>query len=67
VGAGHDDERRALFLADTVTDRIAEASDGSIWVVGGSRIEELWSGRSDDSGAIYRIDPDAPGFDCRGC
>ena len=25
------------------------------------------NGTSDEGGAIYRIDPDAPGFDCQGC
>ncbi len=54
---GRDDGSTALFLAATVTSRLARASDGSIWVIGGSTIEGLRSGRSDEPGAIYRIDP----------
>jgi hypothetical protein len=69
VGAGHDDdENRSLFLADVSTRRIAAPPDGtSVWVLGGPGIDDLWSGRSTENGAIYRIDKTAPGFECSGC
>jgi len=67
VGVGRDDGGRALFLADTLTSRLARASDGSIWVIGGSTIEDLRSGRSDEPGAIYRIDPIVSTLDWDNC
>ena len=69
VGAGHDDdENQALFLEDVVTRRLAAPPGGTaVWVLGGPSIEDLWSGRSTENGAIYRIDDSAPGFECPGC
>ena len=67
VGVGHDDEGRALFLADETTGRIARSPEGAIWVLAGPTLDDLWSRRSTESGAIYRIDPQAPGHRCEGC
>jgi hypothetical protein len=69
VGAGHDDDvNRALYLEDVETRRIASPPGGdAVWVLGGPGIEDLWSGRSTENGAIFRIDDSAPGFECPGC
>lgn len=56
-----------LFLDDQAVGRIARASDGAIWVVTGPPIEALWTGRSSEGSAIYRIDPEAPGLMCHDC
>jgi hypothetical protein len=68
VGAGHDDENRALFLEGVTTRRLAAPPGGdAVWVLAGPGIEDLWRGRSTENGAIYRIDSSAPGFECPGC
>lgn len=56
-----------LFLDDQLIGRIARASDGAIWVLSGPPIEALWTGRSSEGSAIYRIDPEAPGLMCHDC
>lgn len=67
LGASHNDGSTALLLADTVTGRLDRHDDSSIWVLVGPSIDDFFTGRADESGAIYRIDATAPGFLCQGC
>ena len=67
IGVGHDDGAKVLLLPDVVTQRLARGPDQAVWVIAGPTIEDLRAGRTDASGAIYRIDPNAPGFSCQGC
>jgi hypothetical protein len=66
LGLAHPDGSTALYLADQKVRRIARAPDQAVWVIAGPTIEEVRAGAT-GSGAIYRIDPAAPGFSCEGC